>query len=264
MRVLITNDDGIQGPGLKALVDARPAGAEVWVVAPDRERSATSHAITIHKPLRVDAVDMGTGVRAFHLNGTPSDCVKLGVELIEDAPAVVLSGINRGANLGTDVVYSGTVSGAIEAAVHDLPAIALSLDAGDADDPDMYADAARVGWYLAEQLVEHGLPRGTLLNVNVPAGKPLRGVQVTRLGVRLYKNVLHKRRDPRGRVYYWLAGDVADMDLDDKMTDTASVHNGYVSVTPIQFDLTQYEALDAVRGWGLDLAAVEQAEGEDV
>lgn len=262
MRVLITNDDGIRGPGLKALVDRRPLEAEVWVVAPDRERSATSHAITIHKPLRVNPVDMGEGVHAFHLNGTPSDCIKLGFELMEGTPAVVLSGINRGSNLGTDVMYSGTVSGAIEAAVYDLPAIALSLDAADADDPKDYADAADVGWYVAKQLVRHGLPKGTLLNVNVPSGRRLQGMQVTRLGARRYENVLHKRRDPRGRVYYWLAGDVTDMDLDDKMTDTACVRNGYVSVTPMQFDLTQHAALDAVRSWSLDLADVERTEGE--
>lgn len=263
MKVLITNDDGIRGPGLKALVDARPADAEVWVVAPDRERSATSQAITMHKPLRVERTELAPGVHAFHLNGTPSDCVKVGIELMEQPPAVLLSGINRGPNLGTDVVYSGTVSGAIEAAVYDLPAIALSLDDHDAADPRVYKDAAEVGWHLARQLVQHGLPKGSLLNVNVPGAGPLQGVRVTRLGMRRYKNVLHKREDPRGREYYWLAGDVSDIDVDDEMTDTGAVRDGYVSVTPMQFDLTKYSVMDEVQRWNLDGAVANGGEDGD-
>lgn len=251
MRVLITNDDGIRGVGLKALVDARPANAEVWVVAPDRERSATGRAITIHKPLRIQPVDMGEGVHAFHLNGTPADCVKLGLEIMDKSPDVVLSGINRGANLGTDVLYSGTVSGAIEAAVHDCPAIALSLDSDEAEETQDYVHAARISWYLAERLVHHGLPKGTLLNVNVPAGDNIRGIRITRLGGRPWKDALHKRKDPRGRAYYWLAGERADPKKEDEGTDVATVSAGYVSVTPIQFDLTEYGAMDEVRSWDL-------------
>lgn len=251
MRVLITNDDGIRGPGLQALVDKRPPGVEVWVMAPDRERSATGHAITIHKPLRVHPVDMGEGVRAFHVNGTPSDCVKLGLELMEAAPDVVLSGINRGCNMGTDVMYSGTVSGAIEAALYKYPAMALSLDKMDADVPADYDDAAEASWRLAEKLVQHGLPTGTLLNVNFPASKPLHGVSVTSLSGRRFQDVVHKRTDPSGRTYYWLTGDVVDPSEADEMTDAAAVHQGYVSVTPIHFDLTAREALDVVRSWGL-------------
>lgn len=253
MRVLITNDDGIRGPGLRALVEARPPDAEVWVVAPDRERSATGRAITIHKPLRLQPVDMGAGVRAFHLNGTPSDCVKLGLEIMEGAPDAVLSGINRGVNLGTDVMYSGTVAGAIEAAAHDYPAIALSLDADDAEEVEEYKDAAAISWYLAAELIRHGLPDGTLLNVNIPGTGPLKGMRVTRLGGRPWKDVLHERTDPRGRAYWWLAGERADVAQEDPSTDLASVGSGYVSVTPIQFDLTQYEAMDAVRAWDLAL-----------
>lgn len=260
MRVLITNDDGYTGPGLQALVDNRPAGAEVWVVAPDRERSATGHAITIHKPLRVESIDMGEGVQAFHLNGTPSDCVKLGLEIMDGAPDVVLSGINRGSNMGTDVMYSGTVSGAIEAAIYEHLAVALSLDNLDEDDPGAYERAAEVGWYLAGEVVRHGLPKGTLLNVNVPVTETLQGIRVTRLGARRFKDVLHKRKDPRGRVYYWLAGEIAEVDMADEMTDLASVKSGYVSVTPIQFDLTQHEALDAVQSWNLSLEGADRAD----
>lgn len=253
MRVLITNDDGIRAPGLAALVAARPADAEVWVMAPDRERSATGQAITIHKPLRVDKVPMGEGVNAFQLNGTPSDCVKVATELMESRPDIVLSGINRGANLGTDVMYSGTVSGAIEAAIYDLPAIALSLDDFSADEPAHYETAARVGWALARQLVQEGLPAGTLLNVNVPAGAEIRGWRATRLGLRRYRDVLHRRLDPRGREYFWMAGEIEDVDSDDETVDTVAVRSGYVSVTPISFDLTQFKALDVVRSWNVDV-----------
>jgi len=248
VRVLITNDDGISAPGLKALVDARPEDAEIWVMAPDRERSATGQAITIHKPLRVDEVSMGHGVRSFQLNGTPSDCIKVGSALMEAPPDIVLSGINRGSNLGTDVMYSGTVSGAIEAAIYDIPAIALSLDDDGANDPGDYATAASVGWRLARVLVEKGLPVGTLLNVNVPAGEP-RGWRATRLGMRRYRDVLHRRTDPRGRAYYWMAGEIEDADSDDEGIDTVAVRRGFVSVTPISFDLTKYDALNVVENW---------------
>lgn len=263
MRVLITNDDGIRAPGLRALVDARPDDAEVWVMAPDRERSATGQAITIHKPLRVDAVPFGEGVHGFQLNGTPSDCVKVGTELMESAPDIVLAGINRGSNLGTDVMYSGTVSGAIEAAIYDIPAIALSLDNFAADEPADYQAAAEVGWTLARRLVDEGLPTGTLLNVNVPALPQPRGWRATRLGMRRYRDVLHRRLDPRGRVYYWMAGEIEDADGDDESVDTVAVRNGYVSITPISFDLTKYEALDAVRAWAAHVDAPAPAGGDD-
>lgn len=255
VRVLITNDDGIRAPGLAALVDRRPPGARLWVVAPDRERSATGQAITVHKPLFITPVEMGEGVEAFHVNGTPSDCVKLALELMNEPPDVVISGINRGANLGTDVMYSGTVSGAIEAAVAGLPALAVSLDSREARRPEDYGFAARVAWYLAQRLWERGLPAGTVLNVNVPGGPEVKGFRVTRLGIRRYRNVFDRRTDPRGRVYYWMAGEVEDLDHDDTATDTGAVRAGYVSVTPIEFDLTKYAALDLVRDWNLDVAA---------
>lgn len=261
MLVLLTNDDGIRAPGLKALVDRRPADVRLWVVAPDRERSATGAAITVHKPLFVGRYPLGEGVEAMHVNGTPSDCVKLAVDLLEEPPAVVISGINRGANLGTDVLYSGTVSGAIEATVAGLPALAVSLDSHAAETPESYGLAAEVAWYLARLVAERGLPAGTLLNVNVPAVEP-RGFRVTRLGIRRYRDVFDRRVDPRGRVYYWMAGEVEDLDEGDISTDTGAVRAGYISVTPIEFDLTKYAAMDVVRDWNLDLAAVAGREGE--
>ncbi|MFS8582627.1 MAG: 5'/3'-nucleotidase SurE [Limnochordales bacterium] len=254
MRVLITNDDGIRAPGIQALVEARPEGAEVWVMAPDRERSATGQAITIHKPLRVDEVPMGPGVKAFQLNGTPSDCVKVATALMDARPDIVLSGINRGSNLGTDVMYSGTVSGAIEAAIYDFPAIALSLDDYDAYTPDRYETAAAAGWRLARLLVERPLAAGTVLNVNVPAGR-IRGWRATRLGLRRYRDVLHRRFDPRGKAYYWMAGEIEDADSDDESIDTVAVRRGYISVTPITFDLTNYGALETVETWVIDTLA---------
>lgn len=260
MRVLISNDDGVRAPGLAALVDARPADADIWVVAPDRERSATGRAITIHKPLRLHPVDMGPGVNAFHLNGTPADCIKLGLEMMEAPPDVVLSGINRGSNMGTDVMYSGTVSAAIEAAVSGYGAIALSLDADEADSVAAYETAARISWYLAKQLVRHGLPAGTLLNVNIPDKGAVQGIRVTRLGARPFKDVLHRRTDPRGRTYYWLAGEREDPGKADELTDLATVGAGYVSVTPIQFDLTDYRAMDEVRRWQLTFALPQRPE----
>lgn len=253
MRVLITNDDGIRAAGLFALVEARPADADVWVMAPDRERSATGQAITIHKPLRVDKVRMWPDVEAFQVNGTPSDCVKVATELMDKRPDIVLSGINRGSNLGTDVMYSGTVSGALEAAIYDIPAIAVSLDDPDAYEPEQYATAAKVAWSLARRLVAGGLPLGTLLNVNVPAGTDVRGWRATRLGIRRYRNVLHRRLDPRGREYYWMAGEIEDVDGDDENVDTVAVRMGYVSVTPISFDLTHYKALELVKQWQVDI-----------
>lgn len=263
MLVLITNDDGIRAPGLKALVDARPADARVWVMAPDRERSATGQAITIHKPLRVDEVDMGEGVRAFHLNGTPSDCIKVATELMDTRPDIVLSGINRGSNLGTDVMYSGTVSGAIEAAIYDIPAIALSLDDFDAYTPRDYETAAAVGWELARQSVRQGLLVGTVLNVNVPRGAQLQGWRATRLGMRRYRDVLHRRLDPRGREYFWMAGEIEDADGDDESIDTVAVARGYVSVTPISFDLTKYEALDDIKDWDVTVPGPAPTGGSD-
>ncbi|MBO8140965.1 MAG: 5'/3'-nucleotidase SurE [Firmicutes bacterium] len=261
MRVLLTNDDGIRAPGLKALVDLRPPDVELWVMAPDRERSATGHAITVHKPLFVDAVDMGQDVRAFQVNGTPSDCVKLGMELFGERPDVVISGINRGPNLGTDVMYSGTVSGAIEAAVGGVPALAVSLDSHSAWAPQDYRVASQIAWYVARKLDEHGLPAGTLLNVNVPAGSEIRGFMVTRLGIRRYRDVLHRRVDPRGRVYYWMAGEAEDVDVDDA-TDAGAVRSGYVSITPMEFDLTKHAAVETVRSWGLDLPDLRAPGGE--
>lgn len=251
MNILVTNDDGFQAPGIRALAHALAELGRVVVVAPDRERSATGHAITMHKPLRVHEVDLGAGIEAYHVNGTPSDCVKLGVEaLMGERPDLVFSGINNGGNLGTDVLYSGTVSGAVEGAIQGIPSAALSLVTGAVED---YSGAAAFARQLAVRMARHGLPPDTLLNVNVPGIPPeeIEGVRVTRLSIRRYRDLFHRRTDPRGQVYYWMAGLAVDLDASPD-TDSAAVRDGFISITPIHFDLTHMELLDELRGWGWD------------
>lgn len=242
----MTNDDGIHAPGLRTLVRELVSLGSVVVVAPDQERSGTGHGITVHTPLRVRTVDWGGGVLAFSLNGTPADCVKLGVDALVDGPCdLVISGVNRGPNLGTDVLYSGTVSGAVEGYLQGLPALAVSLDSFTSRE-EAYGPAARLARGLAQKLLEVRPP--LLLNVNVPGKSPSRGVQITRLGRRTYRNVFDRREDPRGRSYYWLAGEAVDLDLSPG-TDARAVQDGYVSITPLRFDLTDAAAMEQLRPW---------------
>lgn len=265
LTLLVTNDDGILAPGIRALAEGLTRVGRVVVVAPDRERSGTSQAITTHKPLRVDPVDLGPGLEAYRVNGTPSDCVKLGIEAILGVkPDFVLSGINSGPNLGTDVLYSGTVSGAIEGLIMGVPSIALSLVLGERND---YQPAARFAAQLVEKLARESLPKDTLLNVNVPdlGEEGIQGVKATRLGSRRYQNMFHKRTDPRGRPYYWMVGQVVELDQDSN-TDTAAVGAGYISVTPVQIDLTHYPLLETLKKWSWEdvwPAADERPEKED-
>ncbi|MBO2518871.1 MAG: 5'/3'-nucleotidase SurE [Firmicutes bacterium] len=246
MRILVTNDDGIHAPGLRALVQELVVLGSVVVVAPDRERSGTGHGITVHTPLRVTPVEWGSGVQAYSLNGTPADCVKLAIEaLIEDGCDLVLSGVNRGPNLGTDVLYSGTVSGAVEGYLHGLPALAVSLDSFPSD-VEAYRPAARLAAQLARRLVAWPVP--LLLNVNVPGRGPAQGVRITRLGTRTYRNVFDRREDPRGRAYYWLAGEAIDLDLEPG-TDARAIQDGFVSITPLRFDMTDLATMDQLRPW---------------
>ena len=254
MLVLLTNDDGIFAPGLSAMRAALEAQGdlEVFVIAPDRERSACGHAITMHKPLMVERVQLRDGKSPGYLvAGTPADCVKLGVEaLLSRAPDLVISGINRGQNLGTDVFYSGTVSAAIEGAILGIPSMAISLATW--EDPD-YSLAASFGSRLALRVLTGGLPPSTLLNVNVPARdrSEINGVCVTRLGVLRYINVFDKRVDPRGRVYYWMAGQVDE--VSEEGTDDWAIKHNMVSVTPVQLDLTAHEVMEYLKGWDLSI-----------
>jgi 5'-nucleotidase len=261
MRVLLTNDDGIFAEGLSALAGAflaDPCVSAVHVVAPDRERSASGHAITMHQPLRVDEVAaLGQlQVKGWAVSGTPADCTKLGVKaLLDSPPDVVVSGINRGPNVGTDVFYSGTVSAAVEAAMLGIPAIAISISAfRDLD----YSFASQVAVKFAKDVARRGLPGNTILNINVPAmpRSDIAGVVVTRLGSSKFDDTFERRLDPRGRAYYWLTGELLSRD-DDPSTDVGAVKANLVSVTPIQLDLTHNEFMKELAGWNMDVPDVE-------
>lgn len=237
MRILISNDDGIQADGLNELRESLQDQHQVFVVAPDRERSATGHKITVHRPLRVKEWSYpGSETIGWEVDGTPADCVKLGLEaLLPEPPDLVISGINFGPNLGTDVLYSGTVSAAVEGIINDIPSVAISLASRDYNDFTFSGQfIKKIVEVLGDKLTPH-----TLLNINMPPCAP-RGIKVTRLGNRRYVNIFDKRTDPRGRVYFWMAGEPFDLDVDDPETDVWAVREGFISITPVQFDLTDY------------------------
>lgn len=253
MRILVSNDDGIKAPGIHALATALAEDHEVWVVAPDRERSATGHALTLHRPLRAEVAEpMGRVAGAWAVSGTPSDCVKLALgALLPAPPDLVCSGINRGPNLGTDVLYSGTVSAALEAAINGLPAVAFSLatftDIG-------YERGAAFARHLAASLAPRALPPKFLLNVNFPPlqGDAYAGVRITRLGVRKYEDTFEHRTDPRGRTFYWLAGEAGE-EGEAPDSDVVAVRDNHVSITPLQYDLTDAARMAGLAAWGLTL-----------
>jgi len=251
-RILITNDDGIYAEGLIALKTALDPLGDTHVVAPDRPRSACGHSITLHKPLRLNKVRLSDGSHGFSTNGTPSDCVLLAVlDVMKDGIDLVVSGINRGPNVGCDLTYSGTVSAAMEAVIMGIPAVAISV-ASDAEDVS-FVYAAEFSAHLARIILDHGLPPDTLLNVNVPnvPASRIRGIEITRQGRRRYSGRIEKRTDPGGRAYYWLGGDTALDDLEEG-TDVKAIADDKVSVTPVHLDLTGYPALEDLRTWGIE------------
>ena len=246
VRILIANDDGIHAPGLLALVAALADVGDVTVVAPERERSAVSHAISLREPLRAWPMACG-GATAWATNGTPADCVLLGArELLAEPPDVVVAGINRGANLGEDIWYSGTVAAAKEGALLGYPAVAFSVCCH--DQPPLWQAAADYARRLVP--VVAGLPAGTLLNVNVPNLPPeqVAGAVACRQGVRGYYTLIDRRVDPRGAVYYWIGtGEPLDEPLDG--SDLAAIAAGCIAVTPVQLDLTDHAAVSALGEW---------------
>lgn len=253
MRILLTNDDGIYAPGLSAALQTLSRLGEVYVVAPERPRSAAGHAITLHKPLRLTPVTLSNGMEGYACNGTPADCVTLGYEaLMHQRCDLVVAGINAGANLGWDVLYSGTVAGAREGAILGRPSLAISLclpenlPAAKAS----FALAADFTARLAEQLVKLPLPSHVLLNVNIPylhsSNAP--PVQITRQGRREYVNRIAVREDPNGKPYYWLGGSVREEEPEPG-TDVHAIHQGHISITPIQLDMTAYPLLDKLATW---------------
>nr|WP_224746727.1 5'/3'-nucleotidase SurE [Pelovirga terrestris] len=241
--ILATNDDGVYSPGLRALAGAMATLGETVIVAPDRNRSAVGHALTLERPLRAQEIEPGI----FAVDGTPTDCVNLGIHgLIMQRPDLVVSGINSGSNMGDDITYSGTVSAALEASLMGIPAIAVSLDASIFSDSDLLV-ATRFVVKLARQLMEKKLPPDTFLNVNIPSGGCL-GVEITRQGKRRYGKAVIVNEDPRGRKYYWIGGSSVGFE-DIPGTDCCAVSRGYISITPLYTNLTSDSSCESLKNW---------------
>jgi 5'-nucleotidase len=252
MHILVTNDDGVTAPGLLALVQEMRHLAEVTILAPDRNWSASGHVKTMDRPLRVKEVKLADGTAALATDGAPSDCVSLAIlGLIPQKIDLVVSGINPSANLGHDVTYSGTVTAAMEAVIWGVPGVAVSLDAPDNHLGVLdYDPAARAAGKVVQGILKSGLPENILLNVNVPyiSEDRIKGIKITRQGLRVYRDMLVTRQDPRGRPYYWIGGE-APTGIAEDGSDFGALAGGYVSVTPLQLDLTAYNAMQALRSW---------------
>ena len=248
MRILISNDDGILAPGLALLGEVCTAVGQVTVVAPDREQSATSHSLTLHRPVRATRRADG----AFQVDGTPTDCVMLALgALMTDKPDWVISGVNHGPNMGEDVLYSGTVAAAMEGLAAGLPSIAISY--GSYDLALMETHRAGLEMLIRRLVKVQNFPRETLLNINLPPipGNEVRGVKVTHLGSRVFSEEVARMRDPWGREIYWIGGGRVTWS-GDADSDFKAVEDGYISVTPLHVDLTNYELIEVVRSWALD------------
>ena len=251
MHILVTNDDGVQAPGLLALVQEMCKLGKVTVFAPDKNWTASGHAKTMERPLRVRETTLADGYPALASDGAPSDCVALPLlGLVEEKIDLVASGINPSANIGHDVTYSGTVTAAMEAAIAGVPGIAVSLDSPNHSSSLDYKTAAIIARRVAEQVINGGLPKDVLLNVNVPYLKEaeIKGYAITRQGLRVYRDALDERIDPRGKPYYWIGGE-APTGVDEPGTDFGALRAGYVSITPLQLDLTAREAMDTLKRW---------------
>ena len=246
-QILVTNDDGIFAEGLSVLRAALEEIGDVTVVAPERPRSATGHAITLHKPLRMERVRLPWGGEGYASNGTPSDCVVLGIFALMPRCDLIVSGINLGPNLGEDLTYSGTVSAAMEGTICGKPSIAVSL--ADYESPD-YGPAARFIATLGREVLQRGLPPEILLNVNVPnlPQTELGSAVITHQGRRRYEGRVEHRVDPRGRAYYWLGGEIIAEDAEDG-SDSAAIMEGKISITPLHLNLTSYAFAEELRGW---------------
>lgn len=245
MLILVTNDDGVRSPGIRALATALHGLGRVVVVAPDRNRSAVGHALTLERPLRAEEIKPDV----FAIDGTPTDCINLGIHgLLKQTPDLVVSGINSGSNMGDDITYSGTVCAAMEASLMGLPAFAVSLD-NRCFLPDDLTLAAGFSRQVAEQIIANGLPPDTFLNVNVPTGG-CNGVQLTRQGKRKYGDAVTANIDPRGRHYYWIGGGEVGFDSIPG-SDCNALHDKLISVTPLHTNLTNEASFAALGNWSL-------------
>jgi len=247
--ILVTNDDGIFAFGIYALWEAMQEIGDVTVVAPDTEKSAVGHAITITDPIRVEKIHRKNGFKGFAVKGTPADCVKIaGRSLMEIPPDIVVSGINSGANVGSNIIYSGTVSAATEGTIIGIPSVAISLNSIKGGDMTVSQKVAKT---VVKKVLENGLPKGVLLNVNVPniSLDAVKGYKMTRQGKLVFKDRFEKREDPRGKFYYWMKGEIINDANND--TDGYAIQNGYISITPIHYQLTATSFLKTLKSWDL-------------
>ena len=251
LHILISNDDGIDAPGIYALTKELKKIARVTVVAPDKQQSAVGHAITMNYPLRAIPFRKDNEFFGYAVEGTPADAVKLGVRfLLKQKPDILVSGINHGSNTAINIIYSGTVSAATEGTILGIPSVAVSLTTYQEAD---FSFAARLAAKLALVVADRGLPEGTLLNVNVPAvpEEQIQGIRLTKQGTSKWDDTFDVRRDPANREYFWLMGRLNVTDTDPE-ADQIAVQSGFVSITPIHYDLTDQKMLEEMRGWGLD------------
>lgn len=256
MNILVTNDDGITSPGLLALAQAMRTLGDIRILAPDHNWSGSGHVKTLDRPLRVKETHLEDGSLAFTSDGAPSDCVALALlGFFDEKFDLVVSGINPMPNLGHDVTYSGTVTAAMEAVISGIPGIAVSLGSVENNlAVDDYQPASRLAAEIVQETIQHKLSSGILLNVNIPLlpEDQIKGFRITRQGLRVYRNRLDRRVDPRGKPYYWIGGDVPT-GIPEDGTDIGALAEGYVSITPLQLDLTDYSAIQAFDNWTLSI-----------
>ncbi|MAT59138.1 MAG: 5'/3'-nucleotidase SurE [Melioribacteraceae bacterium] len=256
MKILISNDDGINSLGIYALAKSLKEIGDVTVVAPITEQSAVGHAITMKAPLRVVEHYINGEFFGYAVEGTPADCVKMGIRnILKSPPDIVVSGINHGSNTAINIIYSGTVSAAREAAIMDVPAVAFSLTSHISRD---FSFAAKIAQDIVKEVVKNNLPLGTCLNVNIPAvpENEINGVLLTKQSKSKWDDIYEERTDPYGKSYYWLTGSLVEVD-DNLETDQFAIKNNYVAVTPIHFDLTDYKTYEEMKKWNIERKFVE-------
>lgn len=251
MKILVSNDDGIGARGIQELAKALKEIADVTVVAPATEQSAVGHAISMKNPLRVTEHFNNGEFFGYAVSGTPADCVKMGIRnILHEKPDLVVSGINHGANAAVNIIYSGTVSAAREATFMDIPAIAMSITS---HTPEYFESALKIVKDLALKIKENGLPKATMLNVNVPniPADQIKGVKITTQGMSTWDDYYEERIDPYGNKYFWLKGTLGDDDLDPE-SDEAALKENYISVTPVHFDVTDRDTISKMKSWNLE------------